>query len=70
MGSSIPSGLKWKTMGGALVDMTPALAAQVFQAAAAQDAAHFAVAEAAIAAAMRRRALISRRFSGPAGYVG
>ena len=45
MGSAIPAGLKWKTMDGTFVDMTPELASQVFQAAAAQDIAIFAACE-------------------------
>jgi hypothetical protein len=68
MGAAIPAGLKWKTMGGTLVDMTPALAAQVFQSAAAQDAAHFAVAEAAIAAANASPSFDLASIQWPAGY--
>lgn len=45
MGANIPAGLKWKTMDGTFVDMTPELASQVFQAAAAQDIAIFAACE-------------------------
>lgn len=37
LGANIPAGLQWKTMDGTFVDMTPTLAQQVFQAAAAQD---------------------------------
>ncbi len=50
LGANIPAGLKWKVIGGALVDMTPTLAGQVFAAQAARDAALFAVAESHIAA--------------------
>ncbi len=50
MGASIPPGLLWKTMDGTFVEMTQALAASVFAAAAAQDQATFAAAEAAKAA--------------------
>lgn len=46
MGASIPAGLKWKTMSGEFVDMTPALAAGIFAATAAGDTAIFAAAEA------------------------
>lgn len=46
LGESIPEGLKWKTMDGTFVDMTPALAQAVFAAAAASDIATFAAAEA------------------------
>lgn len=49
MGAAMPPGLTWKTMDGSFVDMTPALASQVFAAAAQQDAALFAHAEALIA---------------------
>ena len=69
MGSSIPAGLKWKTMGGTLVTMTPTLAQQVFGAAAAQDAAHFAVAEAAIAAAKANPAFDIASITWPAGFA-
>lgn len=46
MGASMPAGLKWKTMSGEFVTMTPTLAQQIFAAAAARDAAMFANAEA------------------------
>ena len=46
MGANIPAGLQWKTMDGTRIEMTPAVAQQVFQAAAAQDNAIFAHAEA------------------------
>lgn len=45
MGNNIPANLQWKTMNGAFVTMTPALAQQVFAAASASDAALFARAE-------------------------
>lgn len=45
MGASIPAELQWKTMDGTFVSMTPALAQQVFQAAAAHDSAIFTHAE-------------------------
>lgn len=45
MGASVPQ-IKWKTMDGSFVTMTPALAGAIFQAAAAHDAATFAHAEA------------------------
>ncbi len=50
MGAALPAGIRWTTMGGGEVTMTPTLAAQVFAAAAASDMAIFAVAKAAIAA--------------------
>lgn len=51
LGGGIPSGLKWKMVGGARVEMTPALAQQVFAAQAARDAALFDAAELHIAEA-------------------
>ena len=51
MGQSMPAGVKWKTMDGSFADMTPTLAAQIFQAQAARDMALFAVCEQHIAAA-------------------
>lgn len=50
LGANIPAGLRWKTVGGTLVDMTPTLAGQIFGAQAARDAALFAHAEGLIAA--------------------
>lgn len=44
-GAALPAGLQWKTMDGTFVGMTPTLAAQVYQAAMAQDAAIFQAAE-------------------------
>ncbi len=50
MGASLPAGLKWKTLtltdAAVFVEMTPAIAQGIFQAAAASDAAIFAAAEA------------------------
>lgn len=46
LGQNIPAGTKWKTMDGSFVTMTPALAQQIFQAAALSDMAIFAAAEA------------------------
>lgn len=45
MGASMPAGIMWKTMAGAFIGMTPALAQQIFAAAGAQDAALFGYAE-------------------------
>jgi hypothetical protein len=45
LGNSIPQGLQWKTMDGSFIEMTPALAQQVFQAAVMQDSALFNYAE-------------------------
>ena len=45
MGAGIPANLQWKTMAGSFVTMTQGLAAQIFAAAAASDAALFARAE-------------------------
>lgn len=51
MGASMPAGIRWKVMDGGYADMTPTLAAQIFQAQAARDMALFAVCEQHIAAA-------------------
>ena len=51
MGAAIRDGLQWKTMGGAFVGMSQALAGQILAAAGASDAAIFAIAESKIAAA-------------------
>jgi hypothetical protein len=45
LGASLPAGVEWKTMNGTKVVMTPALAQQIFAAAAASDIAIFAAAE-------------------------
>lgn len=45
LGNNIPSTLKWKTMSGILVDMTPALAQQIFAAQVTRETAIFAHAE-------------------------
>lgn len=45
LGASLPEGVEWKTMSGTKVVMTPALAQQIFAAAAASDIAIFAAAE-------------------------
>ena len=52
MGSNMPSNINWKTMDGTFVAMTPVLAQQIFNAAAASDLAIFATAEAHRAAVM------------------
>jgi hypothetical protein len=46
LGAGMPADLRWKTMSGEFVAMTPALAQQVFAAAAMSDIAIFATAEA------------------------
>ena len=45
MGTNMPADLQWKTLDGSFVAMTPAIAGNVFAAAAASDQAIFAVAE-------------------------
>lgn len=45
MGTNMPADLQWKTLDGSFVAMTPAVAGNVFAAAAANDQAIFAVAE-------------------------
>lgn len=44
-GTSLPSGLMWKTLDGSFIEMTPTLAKQIFQAALGSDSAIFTVAE-------------------------
>ncbi len=51
MGSSMPAGIMWKTIGNGFVEMTPTLAGQIFTATATRDAQLFGVAEQHIAAA-------------------
>ena len=51
MGAGMPAGIKWKTMDGTFADMTPTLAAQIFQAQAARDMALFSACETHIAKA-------------------
>lgn len=51
MGQNLPANIQWKTMDGSFVTMTPALAQEIFQAAASQDTSTFAVAQQAIAQA-------------------
>lgn len=46
LGENIPYGLQWKTMDGSFVEMTPALAQQIFVGTAQRDTAIFAAAEA------------------------
>lgn len=45
MGQNLPSGIMWKTMSGAFVEMTPTIADQIFQGIAAKDIAIFTIAE-------------------------
>jgi hypothetical protein len=45
MGANLPTGIMWKTMSGAFVEMTPTLAGQIFQSVASKDIAIFTVAE-------------------------
>lgn len=45
LGANIPDGLRWKTMDGTFVDMTPDLAAQIFAAAGTHDDLTFQAAE-------------------------
>lgn len=45
LGDNIPTGLLWKTMDGSFIEMTPALAQEVFQTATTQDTLLFAHAE-------------------------
>mgnify|MGYP000232644869 CR=1 FL=1 len=64
LGASLPSGVEWKTMGGAKVVMTTALAQQIFAAAAASDIAVFAAAETHRAAMMASASPATYDYSG------
>lgn len=64
LGASLPTGIEWKTMGGAKVVMSPALAQQIFAAAAASDIAIFAAAEAHRAAMLTSADPATYDFSG------
>lgn len=52
MGAGMPAGIMWKTLSGEFVLMSPTLAGQIFQAAAASDMAMFAVSQTKISAMM------------------
>ncbi len=71
MGANIPSGMQWKTLDGSFVVMTPTLAAQIFNAAAAQDQAIFSKAEEHRVAMEASADPAAYDFSGgwPAAYV-
>ena len=45
MGASLPTGIRWKTMDGSFIEMTPAIALSIFNAAATLDMTAFGVAE-------------------------
>lgn len=45
MGSGLPTGIQWKTMDGSFIEMTPAIALSIFNAAATLDMTAFGVAE-------------------------
>jgi hypothetical protein len=70
MGSTMPAGIQWKTMAGSFVEMTPALASQIFAATAALDQANFAAAEVHRAAMEASPAPADYDFSGgwPAAF--
>ena len=44
-GENLPAGIQWKTMDGTFIEMTPALAQQIYQAQMAQEAAIFNICE-------------------------
>lgn len=71
MGASVPP-VPWKTMDGSFVTMTQALAAGIFQAAAAQDQAIFSAAETHNAAMLAAADPLAYDFSGgwPATFPG
>lgn len=72
MGANLPSGLKWKVKDNGLVDMTPTLAQQIFQATATWDMQVFGVAETHRAAVMASDDPEHYDWSAgwPAGYSG
>lgn len=72
LGPNIQSGLKWKTMDGSFVTMTPQLAQQILTAAAVSDAAIFEIAEAHKVAMLASGDPAAYDFSGgwPAVFVG
>jgi hypothetical protein len=45
MGAGLPTGIQWKTMDGSFIEMTPAIALSIFNAAATLDMTAFGVAE-------------------------
>lgn len=64
LGAALPAGVEWKTMGGAKVLMTQALAQQIFATAAASDIAIFAAAEAHMAAMLASADAATYDFAG------
>lgn len=72
MGANLPAGLKWKVKDNGLVDMTPTLAQQIFQATATWDMQVFSVAETHRAAVMASDDPEHYDWSAgwPAGYSG
>jgi hypothetical protein len=72
MGANLPAGLKWKVKDNGLVDMTPTLAQQIFQATATWDMQVFGVAETHRAAVMASDDPEHYDWSAgwPAGYSG
>lgn len=71
-GSNLPANIMWKTLNGAFVEMTNALALQIFQSSAAQDVAIFTVAEQHKAAMLALANPLEYDFSGgwPPTYTG
>ncbi len=45
MGANLPTGIQWKSMDGSFIEMTPAIALSIFNAAATLDMTAFAIAE-------------------------
>lgn len=72
MGANMPAGLRWKTIDNGLVDMTPALAQQIFAATANWDATLFGIAEVHRDAVMESSNPEAYDWSAgwPAGYQG
>lgn len=71
-GSNLPANIMWKTLNGAFVQMSNALALQIFQSSAAQDVAIFTVAEQHKAAMLALANPLEYDFSGgwPPTYTG
>lgn len=72
MGANMPPGVKWKTLSGDMVDMTPALAQAIFAAAAASDVTIYAAAEVHRLAMLASEAPETYDFTGgwPASFEG
>lgn len=72
MGNNLPTGIQWKTMDGSFIEMTPAIALSIFNAAATLDMTAFAVAEQHRVNMMQAAEPLNYNYSGfwPAIYGG